>query len=754
MDTPDITADISLFSRLIRLLKPDSLLPAMTAGTSNAILIISVELSFAAMLFSQDLSFFMSKGIGILLFGTFIIGMLTTIFSSHPSAAALVQDAPVAILGMPLVTISATMTTGAASQESIFYTAILTIAISTLVTGLLMVGMARFKLGNFVRFIPYPVIGGFLAGIGWLLFKGGIGVMTRLPMDISSLSSLLVPIALLKWVPGVLFALVLYYLLRTYSHFMILPGMVIGAIVLFFATLKLSGTSFSQAQLGGWFLGPFPKGALWEPVPFSGLSQVRWDLVFGQSLTMVSIFIISIISLLLNASGLELVSRKDIDLNNELTVAGGANILASFVGSAPGYMGLATSALFHKLTPGSRLSGFISSVLIGGILIAGTSALAGFPRALAGAMLVLVGVDMLWEWLHDSWFKLPKTDYFLILVILVVIASLGFLEGVAAGLVIAVVLFVVNYSRINIVKSSSSGKNLQSNVERSAPHRWLLNKKGDQILILQLQGFIFFGTANQLRTRIIEKATDQKQSALNYIVLDFHKVNGFDSSAVNSFERIQQFVQAQDICLVFVNITPPLRAQFNKTNLTPNTVWFFSDLDHGLEWCEDQLLNMEKKAGAPKKDQVFESTFADMWVALAQMETFEQLLTGMAGYLTPGLIQADRFLFQKGEPIQGLYFIESGRISIFLDQEGENPPIRLRTMGAGSIIGEQGDCEQNNSITSVMGVTSGQVYHLSSKSLESMEKNDPELAFKLYKHMTQILSERLCKTNNIIRDLI
>ncbi|MBU3950895.1 MAG: hypothetical protein KJ658_02055 [Proteobacteria bacterium] len=302
MDTPDITADISLFSRLIRLLKPDSLLPAMTAGTSNAILIISVELSFAAMLFSQDLSFFMSKGIGILLFGTFIIGMLTTIFSSHPSAAALVQDAPVAILGMPLVTISATMTTGAASQESIFYTAILTIAISTLVTGLLMVGMARFKLGNFVRFIPYPVIGGFLAGIGWLLFKGGIGVMTRLPMDISSLSSLLVPIALLKWVPGVLFALVLYYLLRTYSHFMILPGMVIGAIVLFFATLKLSGTSFSQAQLGGWFLGPFPKGALWEPVPFSGLSQVRWDLVFGQSLTMVSIFIISIISLLLNAS--------------------------------------------------------------------------------------------------------------------------------------------------------------------------------------------------------------------------------------------------------------------------------------------------------------------------------------------------------------------------------------------------------------------------------------------------------------------
>lgn len=753
MGTLKAKTDISFLSRLILLLKPDSLLPAMTAGASNAVLIISIELSLAAMLFSQDLSFFMSKGIGILFFGSFIIGILTTAFGSHPSSVAAVQDAPVAILSLPLVAISATMTAAGAPRESIFYTAVLTIAISTLATGLAMVGMARFKLGNFVRFIPYPVIGGFLAGIGWLLFKGGIGVMTHLPMDIASVPLLLDPLVLLKWVPGVLFALALYYLLRSYSHFMVLPGMVIGAIVLFFAVLQLSGTSFAQAELAGWFLGPFPKGALWEPVPLSGLSQVRWDLVFGQSLTMVSIFIISIISLLLNASGLELISRRDLDLNRELKVTGIANILASFTGSAPGYLGLAVSALCHRLTPGSRFAGFIVSVIIGGVFIAGTSILAGFPRPLAGAMLVLVGVDMLWEWLHDSWFKLPKTDYCLILVILIVIASLGFLEGVAAGLVIAVVLFVVNYSRINIVKSSSSGKHLQSNVERSAPHRWILNKKGDQILILQLQGFIFFGTANQLRTRIIEKATAQKQAALKYIVLDFHNVNGFDSSALNSFERIHQFAQTQDICLVLVNITPSFREQFDKTTLTQDKVMFFPDLDHGIEWCENQILTTEKNISAPKQDQIFESTFDDMWMALELMENFEQLLTAMADYLTPDQIQADQFLFQKGEPIQGIYFIESGRISILLDQ-GANPPIRLRTMGAGSIIGEWGDCEQNSSTTSVMGVNSGKIHHLSNEHLKAIEKNDPKLAFRLYKHMTQILSERLRKTNHIIQDLI
>ena len=75
-------------------------------------------------------------------------------------------------------------------------------------------------------------------------------------------------------------------------------------------------------------------------------------------------------------------------------------------------------------------------------------------------------------------------------------------------------------------------------------------------------------------------------------------------------------------------------------------------------------------------------------------------------------------------------------------------------MGAGSIIGKWGDGEQNNSTTSVKVISSGQVHHLSDKNLELMEKDNPELAFKFYKHMTQILSERLSRTNHIIRDLI
>ena len=91
MDAPDIIHDGSFSSRLASMLKPDSLIPALVAGGSNAVLIISIELSFAAMLFSQDLSSFMSKGIGILLFGTFIVAMVTAVKSSLPSCSSLVS---------------------------------------------------------------------------------------------------------------------------------------------------------------------------------------------------------------------------------------------------------------------------------------------------------------------------------------------------------------------------------------------------------------------------------------------------------------------------------------------------------------------------------------------------------------------------------------------------------------------------------------------------------------------------------------
>ncbi|MCB9493861.1 MAG: STAS domain-containing protein [Desulfobacteraceae bacterium] len=741
---------LKLLSNISAMLKPSDLLPAMTAGGTNAILIISVEMSLAAMLFSQELSVFIPRGIGLLLAGTFIMGMFNALKSSHPSNITCVQDAPVAILSLPLLAISSEMSGGAAPGDEVFYTLIAAISISTIFTGIFMVLMAKFKLGNFVRFIPYPVIGGFLAGIGWLLFKGGLGVMTGIPFGPEFLLSYMEPLVMLKWVPGLSFGIFLYYVLRNYSHFLILPCMVLGAVLLFFAVLLSNGIPFEQAEAGGWFLGPFPEGALWKPFKLEGLMHVRWDLVFSQALTMGSIFIVSVISLLLNNSGLELITRRDIDLNRELHTTGLSNMVSGFAGSPAGYLGLSAAALCHKLSPGNRMAGLTSFGICGITLLAGASILSGFPRPLAGAMLVLMGIDMLWEWLVGAWKRLPRSEYFMVLTIVFVIAGIGFLEGVGTGLVIAVILFVVTYSRIDIVRSESTGKNIQSNVERPAPHRWILDNHGNRLLVLRLHGFLFFGTANQLRNRIIERAG--QENGLDYVVLDFTNVNGFDSTALNSFERICQFAEGHEITLVFVNLSDGFMDKFKNSEYVSGTVKFFSDLDRGIEWCEDKVLKKSGSLSGKQRGQVLDSTFDDMVKALEEMDNFEQIINKMAPYLEMKKIEQGDFLFHQGEAVNGIYFIESGRVSLRL-QKKDGSSVRLRTMGAGALMGEPGELEEHVAVTSAVVKQSGKIFHLTNDNFFRMEKENPELAFELYKLITKKLSDRLVRTSRMIQGL-
>ncbi len=755
MEATDIRSGNSRKSDLYAMFKPSILLPAVTAGATNAVLIVSLEMSFAAMLFSRELYLFVPRAVGILLLGSIAIGIVNVLKSSHPSNVSFVQDAPVAILSVPLLAIGTRMTADSGPTEAVFYTAVIVAGLSTLTTGILMILTARFRLGNLVRYLPYPVIGGFVAGIGWLLFKGGLGVMTGIPLDISSIKEYFAPVILLKWAPGLAFGLLLSFALRTCNHILVMPGMLLGAILVFFGVLFGLGVPFSEAESNGWFLGPFPQGSLWKPMDYSGFSDVRWDLVLGQSMTILSIFLISLISLLLNASGLEVLSRRDVDLNKELNTTGLSNMLAAFVGSTAGYMGLCTSTLCHKLSPGNRIAGIVTYAACGAVLVAGASIVSCFPRMLAGAVLVLVGFDMLREWIWDSRSKLPKTDYLLLLGILLVIAFFGFLEGVGAGIVVAVILFVWTYSRIDIVKSASSGRTFRSNVERSAPNRWILDRKGDRILILRLHGFIFFGTANRLRDRIVERVREERKNSLRYVVLDFSQVNGFDSSALNSFERLRQFAQSQDIVLVFVNVSDSFRESFEKAELTEEAVRYFPDLDHSLEWCENLILETETEMSDRKREQVLESTFEEIWQTLGMLDVYERLLGLLAPFLDEKSVESDQFLFRKGESIQGLYFIESGQISILLDQESGRP-VRLRTMGPGSIIGEWGDCERQDAATatSVVVTKPGRVLYLSKDKLAKMEKSDPELALRLFKHLTRTLSERLCRTTGVIRDLM
>jgi SulP family sulfate permease len=397
-------------------------------------------------------------------------------------------------------------------------------------------------------------------------------------------------------VPGVIFAITLLVLLRKWNHYLITPGALVIATALFYGYLWLSGISVSEATSRGWLLGPFPSGGLYQPLSLSSLGLIHWDAILQNIDKIATILVLSIIALLLNASALEVTVKKDVDLNHELLAAGWANLAGGLGGSSVGYQALGLSALAQRLGARSRLVNLISAMLCGVALFFGASLISYFPKPILGGTILYLGLAFLVEWLIDARKVLPLSDYLLVWAILVIIAAIGFLEGVVAGIFIAAILFVISYSRIDAIKAILDGSMYHSKVDRPEAHRDLLHERGAEIYILRLQGYIFFGTIQNILERIRLRIKDQAQGPLKYLMLDFQRVKWLDSSAVFGITRLKQLAEANKILMVWTQIAPEIVTQLEHGGLhdqADESFLFRETLDEGVEWCENRILAAE-----------------------------------------------------------------------------------------------------------------------------------------------------------------
>jgi SulP family sulfate permease len=480
--------------------------------------------------------------------------------------------------------------------------------------------------------------------------------------------------------------------------------------------------------------------------------------ILGQAGNVATFLMISVVSLLLNASGLELVVQQDIDLNRELKVAGIGNVLCGLGGGLVGFHLLSESTLSYKMGGRSRLVGLVSVGLCGLVLFGGMSLLYFVPKLILGSLLMLLGLSFLIEWVYQAWFKFSRIDYLIILTILIVIVLVGFLEGVALGIGLTVLFFVFNYSRIDVVKQTFSGATYQSRVTRRRAHRQILRQKGAEIHILQLQGFIFFGTANNLLEQVRRQLQEPNLARVRYLVLDFGQVTGLDSTAALSFTRLIHLARTQQVALVFTNplIKRDLPDQTRtiakffaqlgdaEHGETEKTVHIFPDLDHGLEWCENQIL---LAAGANPNDQIeslnflFSSLLPDTPNLDRLLKYFERLDVGAGYYLT-----------RAGDPPGDLYFIESGHVTAQLEFPNR-APIRLETMGGGRVVGEIGFYLNQPRTASAVTDAPSTIHHLSRQTLKQMAQHDPEAASLFHQGIIRLLAERLTHTTNTVHTL-
>jgi len=733
--------------------KHKSLYQLVVIGVVGGVVIglteVMAQISFAALIFSGELTSYMPSAIGFLLFGAGAASLVVAVLSSRPEMVSTSQDVPAAIFSIMGIAILVAIPN---NLESVFHTLVVAIIITSIASGIIFILMGWFKLGRLVRFIPFPVVGGFLAGTGWLLIIGAVGVMLGKSMSLADVPEIFHPRMLVMWLPGTIFGIVMLVSHRRIEHTLLFPGLIMGGFILFYVVLAFTGTSIDEARSMGLLFETMPRGVLWRPPSVSFLSDIQWSVFLSQTGTMAAIIFISVISMLLNTTGIELIIKRDVNLDRELAAAGVGNIVAGLGGGVVGYHALTVSALGHNLGASTRIFGITISLVCFASMLFGASVLSYFPLPILGAILMYLGLDFLIEWVYDSWFKLSKTDYLLVILILVAIAHFGFLMGVFAGLVVAVMLFVISYSKVEVVKYSLDGGSCRSPVDRSDSHQYYLDENAGRLCIMKLQGFIFFGTADSLLNRVSDRINDQSQGPPRFVVLDFRHVSGFDASAINSFKKMKHVAEKQGVVIVFTDLTDWMHDQLSIGDVVTETdgiVTVFSEFDYALEWCEDQIITTcWDDIGI--EDERIESFLSRMMPQTEQVEVFQD-------YLERVTYQPNDTVITQNSVADALYFIESGSLTVALETD-EGRSVRLRTVKSGNVLGEvgmyQGLFGNAYRSASVKANEKSVLYRLNRASLERMENEHPELATALHRFITNLLSTRLIQTNRMVESLI
>jgi SulP family sulfate permease len=712
------------------------LAPGIASGLVIGLLEVIVAISFSALIYSGDISSFIGIGIGFALIGAIITGVVVTLVSSLPGTISGIQDAPAAILALMAAAIIASMPRDATSLDT-FITVAVAIAVTTFICGIFLLGLGYFNLGELVRFLPYPVVGGFLAGTGWLLVVGSISLMTDITPSLVEISTLFQVEILIRWLPGLIFALVLMVILNRYNHFLLLLGLVFGGFVTFYLVMWLAGFSILEASANGWLLGPFPEGNFFQSIPLSALADVDWTLISAQIGNMVTILIISAFALLLNISSLELVAKEDMDVNRELRAAGVSNVFTGLFAGLVGFQQLSFSAMNQKIGAQTRLTGLLAVAVCIVALVAGTAFIAILPKVVFASLLLYFGMTFLYEFAYETWFELPQADYFIILLILVVIATAGFLEGVVVGILAAVILFAVNYSKVDVIKHSLTGATYKSTIARPKMHARLLQRYGKRILILELQGYIFFGTANNLLEQIRAHINQYANTRLCFLLLDFSHVTGIDSSVAVTFRKMDQLLQQSNASIVLTGLSVKILTFLQKSgffDIDEDSFHISTDLDHGVEWCEYKLL---QSTGVLERDM--EKSFHDQ---LKILVGDSELIHRIINYLEKQELAAGEYIINQGDSPGDLYFLEDGIVTVQLEIPGEVPR-RLNTLSSENLVGELGFYLGSKRNASVVTETQTTIYKLTAESLKKMETEEPEAAALFHKFIAHVMAEKL-----------
>ena len=326
------------------------------------------------------------------------------------------------------------------------------------------------------------------------------------------------------------------------------------------------------------------------------------------------------------------------------------------------------------------------SVLLLSVFYLTNFELVGFiPKPAFSSLLVLAFIDMISNWFVRSYFKTKEKVEWLVVPLIVLLAFLvGLLQAVFLGIAMSTFLFVGTFFRSGVVKYMATGLNIRSTIERPPNVARWLDRNADQLQILVLQNYLFFGNASSILsyiTTMFEEPDPDVDPMFvppcpKIIILDLTLVTGMDTSAVDAFSDILAVCSNHDCKLFLSGVSKSLRQVMSLCGIEPENIpdrsqrklRFFGDLDGAIGKAEDYLIKtapfeVDSTADAgPARAGGFRHALSQ--IDEQHLTSFADDLCDLEEYSTVVDMETGDLLYDDPTLERGLFFIEYGIMKI------------------------------------------------------------------------------------------
>ena len=613
-------------------------------------------------------------------------------------------------------------------------------------TGLIQWAFALLGVARLAKFVPQPVLAGFMNGVAVLI------ILAQLPLLLGGGHSAPAP-AGTGWLGSVqgiqagtlavgVFTIVCILAAPRLTRHLPAPfvGLILGSLAYF--ALSLAAPGLALGPLVGPLAGglPYPDALRpWLDGSASPLLQRHFELVVVTAALMA---MIGTLDQVLNGLAVDQVLRARTDPQHELLALGAANVVSGLFAGLP--VVLLRARALQTAAEGGRSPWAVhwGAAMFLVLALAGASLLAWIPQVVLAGVMVVIAWRLIDPWsgqlVARYWAGQRTTDVqvnlAVIAVVCIVTVVFSFVVGVLVGAVLAVVLFIRSMNRW-LLRGHHTAAMQPSRRIYAPDQETVLKRLREGVAVLELEGALFFGSADRLAAQVELLAAECRM-----VILDFRRVTVIDASGAVVLSQIRHRLEARSIGLSLAGVTPTNRhgqalREFTGTGLS-TSAWY-PDVDHAVEAAEQRLLAEHEGLDDPLGNRV----------PLARCGLMEGLdeaqVDRLAARLERRRLAAGEVLFRQGDRGDRLYVVTAGSISISADVGEQGLRQRFVSVSPGMMFGEVALLDHGSRSADALADVDSEVYALSEAALQALRLEDPLLCAQLYRNVARHLSERL-----------